>query len=237
LTHISYDNIWAFFDSENPPELAISSNNLFSYFFGEIRLSIRDYEKVQCVCRDGSQKELPLSESANHIELSILGVYPGIDGVVGTDGKSVGAVTIKAPGNSFNPIDITYFTEYDFSLELKSCQSMRTRGSGTAFLSFTPNPNEYTLHDQVVSLGRNKQSKSDAATNYVNSSFEVSVDTEAKTLVASGEVSEAIISGMSLFPDFRNWYFSNAYMAPFTIVSIAFSTLAQMLAVRKGYEK
>ena len=94
--------------------------------------------------------------------------------------------------------------------------------SGTVSFSYTPNAEEYSLNHQEINL------KSD------DNSINILYDTEDNKAIISGYVNFAQLSRMSLFPDFWNWYFSNIYMVPLTLVSAVFSALSMINSMKKN---
>lgn len=96
-----------------------------------------------------------------------------------------------------------------------------TTSSGKLTMSYTPHPEEYILHGQELNL---TSSDGHLACAY---------DGSKHTLSCSGHVQSAYLSGMNLFPDFWSWYYSNSYIAPFTIISSVIAAHAQFTSHRK----
>lgn len=105
-----------------------------------------------------------------------------------------------------------------YSEQLTLCKIV---ASGKLTVSYTPTPEEYTLNKQELYLLSE------------DSSLTISYDSENNTAFVSGYVNEATLSQMNLFPDFWNWYFSNVYMAPLTLVSTVFAAVSMMNASKK----
>lgn len=85
--------------------------------------------------------------------------------------------------------------------------SVKYGASGKLSIAYTPTSNEYDLQYQEVEL---KSPKNTLGMNY---------DLRTGHLLFYGYVGEATLARMSLFPDFWNWFFSNGYMAPVTLLS------------------
>lgn len=117
-----------------------------------------------------------------------------------------------------------------FSIDANRCSGVEARGDGKLSISYTPTPQEYELQDQRVQLGELSRSGTQYTEHADDLFVDLSYDSDGESLVVSGDVAKARLSGMNLFPDFRNWYFSNVYLAPSTIVSVSFSALAQLIA-------
>ena len=117
-----------------------------------------------------------------------------------------------------------------FSIDANRCSGVEARGNGKLSISYTPTPQEYELQDQRVQLGELSRNGTQCVEHADDLFVDLSYDSDGESLVVSGDVAKARLSGMNLFPDFRNWYFSNVYLAPSTIVSVSFSALAQLVA-------
>lgn len=61
-----------------------------------------------------------------------------------------------------------------------------------------------------------------------DSTINMFYDLEKGKATVSGYVDSATLSKMNLLPDFWNWYFSNVYMAPLTLISAVFTAVALM---------
>lgn len=85
--------------------------------------------------------------------------------------------------------------------------SVKYGASGKLSIAYTPISNEYDLQYQEVEL---KSPENTLSMNY---------DVKTGQLLFYGYVGEATLARMSLFPDFWNWFFSNGYMAPVTLLS------------------
>lgn len=98
--------------------------------------------------------------------------------------------------------------------------SVKYGASGKLSIAYTPTSNEYDLQYQEVEL---KSPKNTLGMNY---------DLRTGHLLFYGYVDEATLSRMSLFPDFWNWFFSNGYMAPVTLLSTVIAC-APLLKLKK----
>lgn len=85
--------------------------------------------------------------------------------------------------------------------------SVKYGASGKLSIAYTPISKEYDLQYQEVEL---KSPENTLSMNY---------DVKTGQLLFYGYVGEATLARMSLFPDFWNWFFSNGYMAPVTLLS------------------
>ncbi len=85
--------------------------------------------------------------------------------------------------------------------------SVKYGASGKLSIAYTPISNEYDLQYQEVEL---KSPENTLSMNY---------DVKTGQLLFYGYVGEATLARMSLLPDFWNWFFSNGYMAPVTLLS------------------
>lgn len=98
--------------------------------------------------------------------------------------------------------------------------SVKYGASGKLSIAYTPTSNEYDLQYQEVEL---KSPKNTLGMNY---------DLRTGHLLFYGYVDEATLARMSLFPDFWNWFFSNGYMAPVTLLSTVIAC-APLLKLKK----
>lgn len=107
------------------------------------------------------------------------------------------------------------------NITLMHVVSCIVRGNGKLTISYTPTPEEYSLKKQDLFLLSE------------NSSLTLSVDVETGKVSIWGYADKAMLSQMSLFPSFGNWYFSNIYMAPLTLISTVFAAVSMMNASKK----
>lgn len=118
-------------------------------------------------------------------------------------------------GYSLVPYDVTIESIFAFDVqgtnfeEIRSSRlnSVKYGASGKLSIAYTPTSNEYDLQYQEVEL---KSPKNTLSMNY---------DVKIGQLLFYGYVDEATLARMSLLPDFWNWFFSNGYMAPVTLLS------------------
>lgn len=92
---------------------------------------------------------------------------------------------------------------------------------GTADMSYTPTSEKYILNRQEICL------------NSSDSMLNISYDVDNNSANVSGYVNDATLSRMSLFPNFSNWYFSNMYMIPLTLISSVLTALSMMNSFKK----
>lgn len=117
----------------------------------------------------------------------------------------------------------------ELSTSYKGCKNITliqvvsciVRGNGKLTISYTPTPEEYSLKKQDLFLLSE------------NSSLTLSVDVETGKVSIWGYADKAMLSQMSLFPSLWNWYFSNIYMAPLTLISTVFAAVSMMNASKK----
>lgn len=110
------------------------------------------------------------------------------------------------------------------SINSEQAASCKVIASGKLTVSYTPTAEEYVLKQQELYLFSE------------DSSLNISYDIENDTAFISGYVDDATLSEMDLFPNFWNWYFSNIYMAPLTLISTVFSAVSMMNASKKEKE-
>lgn len=97
----------------------------------------------------------------------------------------------------------------------------KVMADGILTISYTPTAEEYILKKQEINLLSE------------DSSLNISYDIENGTAFIFGYADDAILSQMSLFPSFWNWYFSNIYMAPLTLISTVFAAISMMNTSKK----
>lgn len=107
------------------------------------------------------------------------------------------------------------------TIESKHTNSCKVVANGVVDISYTPNSDEYILKKQEIYL------------NSSNALLNISYNTGNNLVFISGYVNDATLSQMSLFPNFWNWYFSNMYMVPLTLISSVFTALSMMNALKK----
>lgn len=118
-------------------------------------------------------------------------------------------------------IDIYDLSLYPYVLQGSNLQSSNITGTGKIEMSYSPVTNKYTSRVQELSLVSSK--------NQINFEY----DSETNKIVLNGFVNKAYLSGYSLFPNFWNWYVSNMYMAPLTLISTVFAGVSMMNSNRK----
>ncbi len=107
------------------------------------------------------------------------------------------------------------------TIESKHTNFCKVVANGMVDISYTPTSEEYILKRQEICM------------NSLDSSLNISYDVDNNSIYISGYVNDATLSQMSLFPNFLNWYFSNMYMVPLTLISSVFTALSMMNSLKK----
>lgn len=228
----------------------IYSNSSTYQFVGEQHLKV-DYGTVYVVDTNNKErKELDCTESLvlmNTMHKDIINEHKEfIDNIMEDDGSISGeheneyqnythiidrfnnkeaySVRIYIEPNGTEPTDIRLencFVDFN-SINSDQINSCKVIASGKLTISYTPIAEEYTLKRQELYLLSE------------DSSLNISFDIEKRIAFISGYVDEATLSRMNLFPDFWNWYFSNIYMAPLTLISTVFAAVSMMNTSKKN---
>ena len=132
-----------------------------------------------------------------------------------------------------NVRDVKTTLKVDFSdvekLTASDVVSIDAITSGSVRFSYTPDAKEYELKTQEILLQNH-------ANNQKNS-LSFNMDNRQKKMVVYGYIYSAQISKMTLFPEFKNWFFSNAYLAPVTILTSVFSAIKLLKKPNEKEEK
>lgn len=117
------------------------------------------------------------------------------------------------------------FFPSNYVFESNSVNRLSATSSGQLTMSYTPQPNEYSLQGQELAFSS------------AGSQLKCTYNPTEGTIQCQGYVQTATLSGSSLFPSFENWFFSNAYIAPLTLISSVFSALTLLTSFRKERRK
>ena len=116
------------------------------------------------------------------------------------------------------------------NIEHMSSDSLRScciTASGKVSFAYRPSPEVYEIIDQQLELN-----SKDSALSFVYVFPEES--NQKPSIKLSGYVDGATLSRMDLFPNFRDWYFSNIYMVPLTLVSTVIAAMSMLYSTRKN---
>ena len=89
--------------------------------------------------------------------------------------------------------------------------------TGETTITYTLTPQEFCLVRQEIELICKSKTYSD---------FNLELNLDEMTGTLTGYVTEGKISRISIFPSFKTWFYSNAYMAPSAIITIVLSATA-----------
>lgn len=119
------------------------------------------------------------------------------------------------------PTRIAVFLPRSVKIESQRVCSLVSTSSGKFSISFTPHKEDYELQAQELRLTSSENGLS------------CSYDGSQHMLIASGYAQSATLCGMDLFPSFLNWYYSNTYIAPLTVISSVIAANAQFSSYMK----
>lgn len=152
---------------------------------------------------------------------------------------------LRKPSNPIRSFHITSLSDHGFEIDIYRHNYTAEALSDHGFLLDLIFQNVYAT-EQILS-GSVKFSTTPKGETYGLDNQEVRLDSQAHDLritlraniigvssVTSGMVDKAVISGMSLFPSFSNWYTENLLFAPLTLVSIVFGGVALMFSKKKS---
>lgn len=195
-----------------------SSNEILAYFCGNVYLEIAD--ATAKVVNTMTGEEQPVATENNLVLFS-----RELESKIQEQLDSASTYEEQYKAESANNIthgDIQYqisikseskFNVVCASFEKVRSNTVRTYNSisdGCVSVSYTPTPNEYDLKNQEIMLN-----SKDAALSMV-------YDIKTGKISLRGYIDEAELSRINLLPNFWNWYFSNVYMAPLTLISAVF---------------
>ncbi len=113
------------------------------------------------------------------------------------------------------------YVDYN-SIRSECITSCTVTASGILRFSYLPLAEEYVLKKQELYLSSD------------DSSLNLSYDINSGTAYITGYVTDAQLSQMDLFPNFWNWYFSNIYLAPLTLISTVLTTISMINKSKKS---
>lgn len=214
-------------------------------FIGEQHLKI-EYGTAYIIKKSGEKKEIDCTKDLILIDTSFKNIINEqkrfIDEITNDDGsikneheteyQNYTHIIDKFKNDEAYSVQIyTESPDQDFDLqhefidfgtiESKYTNLCKVVANGIVNISYTPTAEEYILKRQEICL------------NSTNSLLNISYDVKNNIVFISGYVNDAVLSKMSLFPDFWNWYFSNIYMVPLTLISSVFTALSMMNSLRK----
>lgn len=103
--------------------------------------------------------------------------------------------------------------------------SFQSSLTGDLTITYTPTPQKYNLTDQELKLESVMKPKSDLFLSYDMSEYSGKI---------YGYITDGEVVKMPLFPSFRTWYFSNAYLAPTTIITVVVSAISIFNKKKEG---
>ena len=127
---------------------------------------------------------------------------------------------------------ITSIIDYSSGELLASgIKHFESNATGKLRISYTPTPQEYSLYKQELILNND--------TNLENLELEYNVKHNADAVYESegvlyGFVTDGEFSKMSLFPSFKTWFYSNAYMTPTAIIAVVLTAIGIFNKKDKG---
>jgi hypothetical protein len=114
--------------------------------------------------------------------------------------------------------------EYDdeYTYEFSGVQALTCNATGNISFSDTPDIKEFELFDKQLTYSSDPDR---SRVSLIRGSEMYQMDTSAC-------VTDVYIAGYNLFPSFRNWYYSNLYIAPLTLLSVVISSVAIIFTKR-----
>lgn len=242
------DRVYFYDVHSNPNQYQIIYSGRSTYrFIGEQHLKI-DYGTAYLIKKSGEKEEIDCTKDLILMDTSIKDIineHKGfIDEIINDDGsikkehetEYQNYTHIIDRFNNEEEYSVHVYIEssdkdsdlqlehwlFDFgTIESKYTNMCKVVANGTVDISYTPTAEEYTLKRQEICL------------TSIDSLLNISYDVKNNIVFISGYANDAVLSQMSLFPDFWNWYFSNMYMVPLTLISSVFTALTMMNALRK----
>lgn len=114
-------------------------------------------------------------------------------------------------------------TSSEYFLSLNGIKNVYAKGSGELEFNYGNAPVIHKLNRRVLRLF-SKDRQLDMTM--------VSHQSENKLFI-SGDVSEALLSDLDLFPSFSSWYRNNVYLVPLTLITTIFAGVSLMQSSRK----
>ena len=115
----------------------------------------------------------------------------------------------------------------NYIISLNSLNALYAKASGNLEFNYGNAPVSYNLNRRVMRLYSEKRE--------INM-LSISHQSENKTIV-SGDVSEALLSDLDLFPSFNSWYRNNVLLIPLTLITTIFAGVALMQSSRTVKDK
>ena len=130
----------------------------------------------------------------------------------------------KHPDPKLPLIDIGLIN-FKGSITSRNIKHLETIVTGKISFSYTPTAQDYNLIDQELKLESIFKSHGELYLFY-KSGKGIYSDVEGSECRINGYVTDGEISRMPLFPSFKTWFYSNAYIAPATIITIVIAATA-----------
>ena len=142
---------------------------------------------------------------------------PGVISIYASDAVNTENTDILPEQNKLISITIPSFK----SLRAEKCERISVIGSGEVSFSYSLSPVNFTPQIQDLQL--------------YSRDNELNINWNRKDQVAEiyGKVNKANLSGFDMFPTFSNWFFSNSFFAPLTVVSCVISAVSILYKKRK----
>ena len=118
---------------------------------------------------------------------------------------------------------ISGYSSSSYILELSGINNIYSKSSGDLEFNYGNTPTTYTLNRRDMRLNSKERE--------LNMTI-VSYQSENKMMI-NGDVTEAELSDLDLFPSFSSWYRNNIFLAPLTLITTIFAGVTSMRSSRK----
>lgn len=143
-----------------------------------------------------------------------------IDCVIVPSGNNMCFIMDIASKATFNILQ--YDNDYVYSkadISLFGINNTRIQSTGELEFSYTPDIQKYNTNNQLLYL---ESSDGNGKINFLLN------HKDTNTLVLFGQVKQAYLSSLNLFPTFKGWFQSNIYLIPLTLISTIFGGITLM---------
>ena len=115
----------------------------------------------------------------------------------------------------------------DLVIDTQGATKIQAEVTGSLHFIYSEKPVVYELKDRIINL---KSRQGD-----LNFNLKPATDMNKQSLECHGEISNADLSGINLFPSFGSWYRNNVYLVPLTLISTIFAGVTLMQSSRKSH--
>ena len=201
-------------------EVGVSNNNYYAD-----RIIVFDFDYLRLGISNPDICSVHVENTGDHTKDRV--IDPTKDQIAVSDSLSFGEVEITLRNASQGDTKKSVLTYFDCGfIEARHVSLYHATVTGNASISYTPTANEYPLKVQEVRF--------ENTSNHDLNLVITNPSTSEGTLF--GYITDGSISLFSIFPSLRIWFFSNALLAPTTLLTVILTAISIFVKNKKKEE-